>query len=322
MTESGPTQPADDLRARIAACWDGDDDPSDAAWREAQADRALAVVEPELARLREENAAYREREAKTFQALRLDTETWAVQLAALSVRQERDKLRAEVSRLSGGNTPADAEEQVECAAKYLFRVGGLYSDDLSPETVERRWSNGLEEDDRKAWREHARALFSLLTEAGWGSAVATPADTQADDAVGHPADRAVDLVAMAFFDDVRLWFRFTDLYADLGGPARARTTAAARAVRTLLDAGWLSPPAPSVGADPEDEVAEVVQHRSEFRELPGQPGRWIATCRQGDWIGSGKWDEVENSADEHYADNLTVTPPALPADTAHERTEP
>lgn len=53
-TWTGVSSDTQDLRARLAACWDGDDDPSDAAWREAQADRAMAVVEPVLSGLRSE----------------------------------------------------------------------------------------------------------------------------------------------------------------------------------------------------------------------------------------------------------------------------
>lgn len=68
-------------------------------------------------------------------------------------------------------------------------------------------------------------------------------------------------------------------------------------------------PAPSAGgADTREGAAavEVVEHRSEFRELPQHPGRWIATCRHGDWVGSGTHDEVEHSADRHYDDALQI----------------
>ncbi len=60
-----PATELDDLREAFARCWDGDDDPTDGTWREVQADRAMSVVEPELARLHAEIAALRAGEDDT-----------------------------------------------------------------------------------------------------------------------------------------------------------------------------------------------------------------------------------------------------------------
>lgn len=85
-----------DLRARLAACWDGDDDPSDAAWREAQADRAMAVVEPVLSGLRSEleyqgdlRAGY-QREVDALNLLLSEAQAsrqdWAVEAMRLDIK--------------------------------------------------------------------------------------------------------------------------------------------------------------------------------------------------------------------------------------------
>lgn len=92
MTSANPepaTEPQGSLRARLAVCWDGDNDPADEAWRDEQAGRALAVFEPELVSLREEI----DRLADEAEDLRRENHHLASDNTTL--RRERDAARAD-----------------------------------------------------------------------------------------------------------------------------------------------------------------------------------------------------------------------------------
>lgn len=307
-------------------------------------------------------------------------------------RKELDHLRAEVSRLSGGNTtpkdaaafrsalaqaihlPADTEPGVLLAeVRHRFQhairsvVGHAYRNGyLACEC-------GLSTPTLGDWSKHQDELLAageppahLPAESGWGSAVATPDDTPAGE-VHPPGARPV-----TYIHDSRGWTltcvlcpwtenvatateaeRWAELHehvcpaspaGDTGDSERedAEDTTDPKLIAALRHLGddfgplgvalvaarltdprvlvnHLTYPAGQVQQEPEDhDAVAVVEHRSEFRELPQHPGRWIATCRLGDWVGSGTHDEVEHSADRHYDDALTVTlaaPTAQPEET-------
>lgn len=100
----------------------------------------------------------------------------------------------------------------------------------------------------KYFEEQAEAQVQALAKAGL-----LPDSNQNIDQL----EAGAKLIGDAFFDDMRLWFTFTDRFRDLGGPHRARAAAATVAVRALAEAGWVSPQASStVPAD--DDLAAAI----------------------------------------------------------------
>lgn len=178
---SGPVPtPEGDLRARIrstlsgyslAVAYEGDG-PAGAVWE---------VVEPELARLRAEvdewkRAAEAESQGRSAEVASLVRDLHAAQFDGSTSLPDRpldtvwnwllDLVRKDRSRLSGGNTPADAVlqihkainepgSQVPRAADWVYEVQGK---EIPGGEAFSHWS--------------ARAVAHLVR--GWGSAVATP----------------------------------------------------------------------------------------------------------------------------------------------------
>lgn len=106
------------------------------------------------------------------------------------------------------------------------------------------------------FEEQAEAQVEALAKAG----LLVPSNQEVDQ-----IEAGAKLVGDAFFDDMRLWFTFTDRFRDLGGPHRARSAAAAVAARALAEAGWTTPQASSAERSQESLVSAIAESLRDFK---------------------------------------------------------
>lgn len=192
-------------------------------------------------------------------------------------RKEIKSLRAAVSRLSGGNTPADAAEAERALRQYI--EGWLHG-----------WHDVWTDD------EMAAALAKSLMDdvfAGWGSAVATPQPAAEVEWAVRLASRGV--LPQSSEDAAREYVAWHN-----GGGATG--IGRAELVKRTTTA-WA--PAPSVGADPEDEVgAETKAHLVTYSSDETGHQAFCNGCRQrkhGTEEQVHEWGYVHDSRDRDAA---------------------